>query len=106
MSMAGQKQPQKISSSDLYNKIIACGGLHWIVDVRPEDDFNRYRIHCGTFLPWADFHQEFNVVSKKRPLLKEDVYEFSHRISSAINNPHAKDKWKQKQYYKIYIYSK
>ena len=41
-----------------------------------------------------------------RPLLKEDIYELSHRISSAINNPHSKDKWKQKQYYKIYIYSK
>ena len=39
--MAGLKQPQKISSSDLFNKIIAAGGLHWVVDVRPEDDFNR-----------------------------------------------------------------
>lgn len=104
--MALQKQPQRISSSDLFNKIIAAGGLHWIVDVRPEADFNRFRLHCSTFIPWADFYEDFTTISKKRPLLKEDIYELSHRISSAINNPHSKDKWKQKQYYKIYIYSK
>lgn len=104
--MSLPKQPQRISSTDLFNKIVGSGGLNWVVDVRPENDHKRFHIHTSTFIPWADFEEDFKLLASKRPVLKEDVYEFSHRISSAIVTPHAKDKWKQKQYYKIYIYSK